>query len=336
MKVSSELVAIHMTFSNETKNQHFVSQSEQRLNASNPDADVSKQRIFSFLVHDRENYDIRLENNRARLIIKNLSIHDLFTFDIPSKYERRFNFENLFQRYEGRIVSATESLLRKLESNNNDISHEIGTIFTAKIIGFSRNPYSVEKILDTFGVLANYQPTAPDSIHIFQRILSGRKPHQAKLCAELGITDKEYERWLRVLFMLFYKSGDGGLLMVESIVKSLFEAKTQSAAILVCVYSGEKCLLSDRSFSQITNRQDQVGLEFNLKSNAFIRFMFADNRGLFPHATPKLVEQYQTMRHPIQVLYRIDDMECLQGFNRNAVYQCHRRVYSSIRGGILL
>ena len=324
-----------MTFSNETKNQHFVSQAEQRLNASNPDADVSKQRIFSFLVHDRENYDIRLENNRARLIAKNLSIHDLFTFDIPSKSARRFNFENLFQRYEGQIVSATESLLHKLESNNNDISDEVGTVFTSKIISFSRSPYSVEKILNTFGVLANYMPTEPDSIHIFQRILNGRKPHQARLCAELGITDKEYERWLRMLFMLFYKSGDGEHLMVESIVKSLFEAKTQSAAVLVCAYSGEKCLLSDRSFSQITNRQDQVGLEFNLKSNAFIRFLFADNRGLVPHAPPILVKQYETMRHPLQVLYRIDDMECLRGFNRNAVYQCHSRVYSSISRGIL-
>ena len=56
---------------------------------------------------------------------------------------------------------------------------ELTSIFTAKLLNFARNPYSVAKILNTFGVLANYEPTAPDARRMFERVLNGRKPHQA-------------------------------------------------------------------------------------------------------------------------------------------------------------
>jgi hypothetical protein len=46
---------------NDTRNQHFVTQGEQRLNALNPQADPRNQRIYSFAVVDRENYKLALE-----------------------------------------------------------------------------------------------------------------------------------------------------------------------------------------------------------------------------------------------------------------------------------
>ena len=40
---------------NDTRNQHFLTQSEQRLNALNPKASRSNLRIYSFTVADRDN-----------------------------------------------------------------------------------------------------------------------------------------------------------------------------------------------------------------------------------------------------------------------------------------
>ena len=59
---------------NDTRNQHFVTQGEQRLNALNPQADPRNQRIYSFEVVDRENYKLALESPIGRPIGSNLSL----------------------------------------------------------------------------------------------------------------------------------------------------------------------------------------------------------------------------------------------------------------------
>jgi hypothetical protein len=325
-----------MDLSSDTRNQHFVSQVEQRLNAANPEAASARQRIFSFKVHDRESYDVRLENRRGRLISGNLSLDDLFTFDVTPDHRSRLNFEVLFQRFEGEIAATTESLLQKLAAGGKDVVGEIGSLFTAKLLNFLRNPYSVEKALNTLGVLANYHPTEPAATRMFERVLNGRKPQQARLCTELGISDADYERWLRMLFMLFSESGDGKVSLLESTVKAAFELKTHAAAVLVCTYTQARCLLSDRSFSEPLRRPNWIGLEFNLRGNAFIRYLFADHCELVPHAPREWVEQYQGFKHPINVWHRVDDFECLRGFNRNAIYQCHSRVFCSARDGVIV
>jgi hypothetical protein len=43
---------------NDTRNKHFLTQGEQRLNALNPQADPSNQRIYSFEVIDRDNHTL--------------------------------------------------------------------------------------------------------------------------------------------------------------------------------------------------------------------------------------------------------------------------------------
>lgn len=325
-----------MDLSSETRNQHFVSQVEQRFNAANPEAASNRQRIFSFRVHDRNSYDFRLESRRGRLISGNLSLDDLFTFDVTPDRRSRFNFEVLFQRFEGEITATTESLLQKLAEGDKDIIGEIGSLFTIKLLNFLRNPYSVAKALNTFGVLANYHPTAPAATRMFERVLNGRKPQQARLCTGLGISDADYERWLRMLFMLFSESGDGKLSLLESTVKGMFDLKSHAAAVLICTYTQAKCLLSDRSFSEPLRPPNGIAMEFNLRSNAFIRYLFADHGELVPYAPRELVEQYQEVKHPVSVWHLVDDFECLRGFNRNAIYQCHSRVFCSVRDGVMV
>jgi hypothetical protein len=144
---------------NDTRNQHFVTQGEQRLNALNPEADPKKQRIYSFEVVDRENYTLKLENPIGRPIGKSLSLFDLFSFDVPGKSRLRLNFESLFQKYEGYIKDHTLSLLAKLNAGSRDLKAEIINLFAAKMLNFVRNPFSIVKVLNSFPGLANYDPT---------------------------------------------------------------------------------------------------------------------------------------------------------------------------------
>ncbi len=53
---------------NKTRNQHFVPQVEQKLNASNPERTSGKFRIYSFRIIDREAYRVDMENFSGRPI----------------------------------------------------------------------------------------------------------------------------------------------------------------------------------------------------------------------------------------------------------------------------
>jgi hypothetical protein len=117
----------------------LLTRGEQRLNALNPQADPKNQRIYSFEVIDRENYKLALESPIGRPIGSNLSLFDLFSFDVPGDSRLRLNFESLFHKYEGYIEAHTQSPLAKLNSGSNDIKAEIIDLFSAKLLNFVRN-----------------------------------------------------------------------------------------------------------------------------------------------------------------------------------------------------
>jgi hypothetical protein len=286
---------------------------------------------------DREASELELEHPDGRAITTNLALKDLFSFDVHPDQRQRMNFEALFRRHESNVKLHTQNLLRKIAAKDNDVGSEIVDLFAAKLLNFARNPYSVPKILNTFGKLADYEPTAPLKKKMFERILSGRKPQQERLCSRLGISDSDYNRWLRMLFMLFVEYEEGGATMLDGIVKGLFESKNHEAAVLICTYSAANCLMSDRSFTESSDRKDVMIFDFNLRSNAFIRYTFAEIEALVPPNVPReWVESYKSQKRAVTVHHRIDDLSLLRAFNRNVVYQCHRHVFCSGKDEILV
>ena len=87
-----------------TKNQHFVSQVEQRFNALNPAALPENQRIYEFEIVDRDEHQVRLVTLKGRRISNSLSMFDLFSFDVADSGVRA-NLERVFGNYEARSVS---------------------------------------------------------------------------------------------------------------------------------------------------------------------------------------------------------------------------------------
>jgi hypothetical protein len=261
---------------NETYNQHYLSKVEQKLNARNPNAAADNLRIYSFEVVDRENYLLSLENPNGKTIWKNLSLFDLFSFDVLDGNGLRLNFESLFQKYETSIEVHTKSLLAKLNRNDPDIKSEIIDLFAAKLLNFVRNPFSVAKVLNSFRGLANYDPTDPALLADYRRIVTGKKPHQARLCAELGISETQYLTWLRLLFMLLVPLVDGQPNIFEHLIKTLLENRKTHVAAFVFEYDKERCLLSDRGFSQPIPDGPHMAFSFNLYATAFVNYIFAD------------------------------------------------------------
>jgi hypothetical protein len=118
--------------------------------------------------------------------------------------------------------------------------------------------------------------------------------------------------------------------LLESAMKSLFEAKGQAAAIYVYKYDHHVCLLSDRGFSHPIDQQEHLVFDFNLRSDAFIRFAFSDYKAILGRDPPAGV-QHQLDLGPklVTVSFCENDLASLDAFHRRVIEQSYQRVYCS-------
>jgi hypothetical protein len=72
-----------------------------------------------------QEYILALENPNGRPIGSNLSLFDLFSFDVPGNSRLRLNLESLFHKYEGYIEAHTRSLIAKLNTRSGDLTHPL-------------------------------------------------------------------------------------------------------------------------------------------------------------------------------------------------------------------
>lgn len=327
---------------NDTRSQHFLTRAEQKLNAANPQADAGNQRIYSFEVIDRESCTLVLENQNGSPISSNLSFLDLFSFDVPGGSRSRLNFETLFHKYEADIDAHTKSLLAKLNAGRQDIKTELINLFAAKLLNFLRNPYSVTKVLNSFPGVACYEPTDSSLLADYRRIVSGKKPHQAHLCDQFGISDTQYVEWLRMLFMLLMPMVAGQPNFFEGVIKGLFENQKMYVVAAIYEYDSARCLLSDRGFSQPIKSGPHMAFSFNLCATAFVDYIFADPATLLQgKAEPDLIAQTiaaweHLPENRINLTFQRNNLDMLARYNHRVVEQCYKRVFCSAKDGLLV
>ena len=187
-------------------------------------------------------------------------------------------------------------------------------------------------MLNTIGVTKGYKPTDPELAKIYDAILSGRKPHQRYLCSALGISSEEYKDWLSALFMLLIRPENGHPNFLETMVKGLYENPSLHIMVSVYIFEGEHrdkyCLLSDRSFSMPLPEDQATSFDFNLCSNAFIRYIFVNIEKAAPReAPPLLLHAYKNMKKSINVQVIRSDLSALGIYNKHVIYQCKKNVY---------
>jgi len=310
-----------------TKNQHFISQAEQRLNASNPSTKRRSQRIHKFSILSRDQPHIKPTSQRGVSICNSLSYEDLFSFDILDK-KVRSNFERVFGHYEAKIAPLTNTVLQ--ENAGTLVTQGAFDLFVAKMVNYVRNPFSIIKVLNTFGAFAGYHPTDPAIYRTYERLLIGSRPHQSHLCMKFGVTTIQYEQWLRILFMLLTPPAPGHTNMLEQTLSSLFQDRNNALKIYVHTYASERCLLSDRGWTLPIEQEPHLVFDFNLNAHAFIRYAFFDYDALPNGPLPPRIKMALS-QGPKQVpLYRTtNDLQALEIFNRRVVEQSFEHVFCS-------
>lgn len=321
----------------DTIRQHYVSQVEQRMNTCTPEADSKNQKIYVFEIDRRGSSDeLRLMPPVKHKIANTLALHDLFSFDVQRDSPLRQNFEALFHRYECDLQNVTDRLLKKIDERSSDISEELIALYKAKLLNFLRNPYSIAKCLNTFKSMVNLRPTDPYLDRTLQLVLNGRKPHQVALCKKLGISDAQYRQWLGVMFMMLTELAPGHKTMFDDAMDGMFAEQKFEVGVMICLYTERKCLLSDRSTTTNLQSDRATGMDFNLRHNAFIRYVFGDRRAMLPPETaPYLLELSEKLPPKITAYYVIDDMAMLQNYNMNVINQSHSRVFCSTATDII-
>lgn len=317
-----------MNLSNETFRQHFVSQAEQRLNA------YTGEKIYEFEVI-REGLTARLSEPQSRSIAKNLKLDDLFSFDIEPKATLRDNFEALFQKYENSLSRVTRSVLDKAAVQAQGIAQDLECLFAAKLMNFARNPYSVHKVLNTFTPVKGMQPVDSSMKHLFDKVLQGRNPRQAYICQELGISDAMYREWLACLFMLLVEFKEGQPNFLNQAIQGLFRSTENAQTALICSYSTERVLLSDRAMTS-DSQESCSHFDFNLCGSAFVRFQFLNKAiALKNVASPEMLQHYLELEREqgpkLNVCYLQDDLDLLKGYNAGVIEQSFRRVFCSAK-----
>ncbi len=313
----------------QTKNEHFVSQAEQRLNALNSGARAENQRIYEFEIVDRDRREVRLTRKNGRPIVDTLSMFDLFSFDVDDG-GLRANFERAFSAYEARIGDLAARLLQAHKTHSSAIGQEVFDLFVAKMVNYVRNPYSVAKVLNTFGAMAQHHPTDPAIYAAYERILLGRRPQQTYLCRVLGITDEQYGAWLRALFMLLMPLADGWRPMLDQALRTLFLGRDHALHVHVHTFSAERCLLSDRGITSPVPQDLHLVLDFNLTAHAFIRYAFLDyEKALGRRLPPGIRNGLSLGPKQVQLSYLHDDILALDVFHRRVIDQSFTRVFCS-------
>jgi hypothetical protein len=310
-------------FLNESRNHHYLSQTEQRLNAMNPSADARNQRIFAFEVSDREKPVLNIVDQRGTRIESNLSCLDLFSFNVvDSRY--RMNLESSFGKYEREAAQKSRALVEKLRTGSVDIKTEILDVFAIKQLNFFRNPYCVTKTMNTFGVAANYSPTDPELKAAYDAVLIGSRPHASAVCKKFDLTPELYEGWLRALFVLLAPVATNNIF--EELIRTQFAEHYVAANVFDYTLSdaSDVCLLSDRGFNTVQETKNTWVIEFNLSSRTFVCFYLST---LGEYDVPTQIKA--KMKGQTSVNYTQNDRRLLAAYNRRTAYQCAKKVFAA-------
>ncbi len=325
-----------MDFENSTVRQHFLSQAEQRLNAMNPGAKPENQRIYQYRVLDRDK--LAVGPPRSVKIAGNLMIENFFSFDCVGDTRLRANFENLFRKYEKDVCRHTIALRKQRSRGNTSAIPEAQGLFLEKMLNVFRNPFNIREALDILPAnMTEYRPTDRQLYETYERVIEGRKPQQKHLVDKLGISEREYEKWLRSLFFLLQPMLPGQPNLYEEILRNFRRNYDTFFMVSVFTFSSNWCLLSDKGCVYFSVDDDvHQAWCFNLDSRSFVTYSFSEiDQFYFDHRGPKPFiphggrEQVKAVlnEEPTPVRYYHDELEVLKAYNQRALFQCHEHVY---------
>lgn len=321
---------------NPTKNQHYISQSEQRSNCIDEAVLKDNKRIYEFSIIDREDSAIRLTRGDGVKIKKNLSFSDLFSFEVEDGPLRR-NLESFFHKYETDLDANSRALVAAVRANSETsvITDLAAVLLKAKLMGSIRNPFCIGRTLSFFESFDELAPTDPQLRAIFSSIGSGAKPHLERVCSMFEITPKQYSDWLSVIYLALVIPPGSRVSILESMVDGLIASPGKVCHMILASFDdveGYRVALPDTGYLQGTKDPYHNMLMFNVNKNAYASFSFVDLSSQtivpIPDALRYPVSEY---RVPFSFQYHHNDFKLLRVFNVLAVYQSARHVFCADR-----
>lgn len=317
---------------NPTKNQHYVSQVEQRSNCIDEAVSNDKMRIYEFSIVDRDEYKIRLTRGDGVKIKKNLSYSDLFSFEVENGPLRK-NLESFFHKYETSLGANSRDLISAVRDNCgvSVVTALAASFLKAKLMGVIRNPFCIGRTLSLFKSFDGLAPTDPQLLTIFRDISSGDKPHLERVCSAFEVTPKQYLDWLSIIYLALVVPPGSGVSILESMVDGLIASPGKMCHLILATFDdveGSRVLLPDTGYLQGTEDPHHNMFLFNVNKNAYASFSFVDLSVQTIVPVPEILrDRIRTYGLSFSFQYHHNDFQLLRMFNALAVYQSIRHVY---------
>lgn len=253
-------------FASETKNQHYVSQVEQRENSCNKNASNKNQEIFKYTRVNGDQFD---DGKRVK-IATNQSDFDLFT--LAKKDSHRKNLENLMGNLESNYLTVVDKIERSCENHKNDEKvffteiDDIKKCLELKFLTQFRNPYLIKETLRLISFTKNF--ILDDDRHLEALIALYKAENNIDFLSEkYGVTKDEYIAWLNTLVGLLLPVNGQGLL--SGMVNEIFESSEFGKRIYIHYYHTDCTLLPDCGILDETN-ENMIIYRFNVTSKIII------------------------------------------------------------------
>ncbi|TNL58456.1 hypothetical protein [Acinetobacter bereziniae] len=157
-----------------------------------------------------------------------------------------------------------------------------------------------------------------------------------------GVSEHDYKKWLKIIFLLIVPIKSDWYLLDE-IANNFFASNDNYHKINIFTYTNENCLLSDRSFINLTplsNFKNDLLLGFNLRTDAFMYIhLIKEDLGslmkeMYGDDGESIVKRLneagiKKIQNDVQINKAVDDYEALKAYNRHVIFQCHQNVFSA-------
>lgn len=265
---------------NNKKNHHFISQVEQRWNASSDFSDASKARICRFKILDKNNFE--LEEPTRPLIKLTSAKEDLFTLDFFDS-GTRLNLEKFFgafeEKYNSIVCSFYSSVMYKIESSKDlskridaaNLLYEIKYLQKIKFLNYIRNPHNIKESLKYFAFCKDFiiHGTGADFdaiLNSFTKNDNGQRKNH--LCEIYNITPAEFDSWIKLIILFVYFDDENSVSSIDGMIEEYFKAKELSTTVIISFYTDDTlCPLLPDTGSTI---YPDLSYRFNVSKKCFI------------------------------------------------------------------
>ena len=290
---------------NPTKGHHFISQTEQRQHAFNPQVNSQNRNVYrwplALFAKPRKGsaQSINIENN--------LEYHNLYTLTFAEGDSgKQFNLESWFSRYERGYEEACNSLLT-LPQGRLKLPDTLLRVLKLKLLGILRNPYnrSDHFVYRLHQVLFQQLPLVSEE---FIGLIAARPQHRLdRILHTFGFNINEYTRWLANLYGML-SEGVHRPSLFERLFAALF-ADPEAVNIELYRYTDRRdcCFFADSGYClQASPQRFSIGVNLSAEMFAIVhieRRHWDDIPPNLPHAPAavqaevRIIDDNHTQRH---------------------------------------